>query len=68
MIEKKEIIEPTAETPLPNSRKVYVAGELHAALPHGFLLATDEHRFSQMKQDEEIADIPASRSLPLICV
>jgi len=29
MIEKKETIEPSAETPLPNSRKIYVAGQLH---------------------------------------
>ncbi len=29
MIAKKENIDPTAETPLPNSRKIYAAGELH---------------------------------------
>jgi hypothetical protein len=56
MIEKKEIIEPSAGTRLPNSREVYVAGELHAALLRMALLATDEHRFSQMGQDEEIAE------------
>ncbi|HYJ05206.1 MAG TPA: phosphomethylpyrimidine synthase, partial [Chthoniobacterales bacterium] len=29
MISEKEKSEPSAETPLPNSRKVYVAGQLH---------------------------------------
>jgi hypothetical protein len=32
MIAKKEDSEPIAETPLPNSRKVYVAGKLHVDL------------------------------------
>ena len=32
MIAEKEDSEPTAETPLPNSRKVYVAGKQHADL------------------------------------
>ena len=32
MIAKKEDTEPTAEQPLPNSRKVYVAGKQHADL------------------------------------
>ena len=30
MIAKKENIEPSADTPLPNSKKVYVDGVLHA--------------------------------------
>jgi phosphomethylpyrimidine synthase len=29
MIAKKEIIEPTADSPLPNSRRVYVGGKIH---------------------------------------
>src|SRR5687767_11634971 len=29
MISEKETNEPSAETPLPNSRKVYIAGEIH---------------------------------------
>ena len=29
MIAKKEIIEPTADSPLPNSRKIYVGGKIH---------------------------------------
>src|SRR5213593_1579037 len=29
MIAKKEIIEPTADSPLPNSCKIYVAGKIH---------------------------------------
>src|SRR6202171_4056220 len=32
MIAKKENIEASAETPLPNSKKVYVRGELHGDL------------------------------------
>ena len=32
MIAKKDSIEPSAETPLPNSGKVYVSGKQHADL------------------------------------
>src|SRR2546428_12761480 len=32
MIAKKEIIEPTADSPLPNSKKIYVSGKIHPDL------------------------------------